>query len=55
LKMGATAFFVWELPSWESLCVDHIERTLDAGSFPCWLTEVAPRVARRLPATADGR
>jgi aminoglycoside 3-N-acetyltransferase len=55
LKIGDTDFFVWELPSWEKLCVEHIEQTLDARSFPCWLAEVEPRVARRLPAAAEGR
>jgi aminoglycoside 3-N-acetyltransferase len=55
LKIGDTDFFVWELSSWEKLCVEHIEQTLDAGRFPCWLAEVEPRVARRLPTAAEGR
>jgi aminoglycoside 3-N-acetyltransferase len=54
-RIGDTDFFVWELPSWEKLCVEHIEQTLDAQSFPCWLAEVEPRVPRRLPAAAEGR
>jgi aminoglycoside 3-N-acetyltransferase len=54
LKVGDTDFFVWELPSWENLCVDHIKQTLDARSVPCWLTEVEPRIARRLPVPAEG-
>jgi len=55
LKMGDTDFFVWDLPSWETLCVAHAEQMLDAESFPCWLTEVAPHVAWRWPAAAEGR
>jgi hypothetical protein len=47
LQISDTDFFVWELPSWERLCVEHIEQMLDAGSFPCWLTEVERRVPRR--------
>jgi aminoglycoside N3'-acetyltransferase len=47
LRMGDTDFFVWDLPWWEQLCVAHIEERLHAGSFPCWLTEVEPRVAKR--------
>jgi aminoglycoside N3'-acetyltransferase len=54
LKLGDTNFFVWDLPFWETLCVAHTEQTLDAGGFPCWLTEVAPRMAWRLPAAAEG-
>jgi aminoglycoside N3'-acetyltransferase len=54
-RTGDTDFFVWELSSWEKLCVEHIEQTLDAQSFPCWLAEVEPRVPRRLPAAAEGR
>src|ERR1700730_16468283 len=55
LRIGDIDFFVWELPSWENLCVEHIEQMLDAQSFPCWLAEVEPRVPRRLPAAAEGR
>jgi aminoglycoside N3'-acetyltransferase len=47
LRIGDTDFFVWDLPPWEQLCVVHIEERLHAGSFPCWLTEVEPRVAQR--------
>jgi len=53
-RRGDTDFFVWELPPWEKLCVEHIEQILDAQSFPCWLAEVEPRVPRRLPAAAEG-
>jgi aminoglycoside N3'-acetyltransferase len=55
LKVGDTDFFVWDLPPWEKLCADHAEQTLDGGSFPCWLNEVAQRVAWKAPATADRR
>ena len=44
LKIGDTDFFVWDLPSWEQLCLRHIEQRLDAGSFPCWLAEVEKHV-----------
>ena len=54
LRIGDTDFFVWELPSWENLCVEHIEQMLDAGSFPCWLADVEPRVARSLNTAAEG-
>jgi aminoglycoside N3'-acetyltransferase len=54
LRTGDTDFFIWELPSWENLCVEHIEQMLDAGSFPCWLADVEPRVARRLNTAAEG-
>ncbi len=50
LKMGETDFFLWELPGFERLCVGHIERMLDAGELPCWLAEVARRVAARAAA-----
>jgi aminoglycoside N3'-acetyltransferase len=55
LRIGDTDFFIWELPSWENLCVEHIEQMLDAGSFPCWLADVAPRVARRLNTATEER
>jgi aminoglycoside 3-N-acetyltransferase len=55
LRIRDTDFFVWELPSWERLCVEHIEQTLDARSFPCWLAEVEPCIAQRLPVAAQGR
>jgi aminoglycoside N3'-acetyltransferase len=55
LKVGDTDFFVWDLPPWEKLCADHAEQTLDGGGFPCWLNEVAQRVAWKAPATADRR
>jgi aminoglycoside N3'-acetyltransferase len=42
-------FFVWDLPPWERLCVAHIEQALDAGSFPCWLTEVSRHLATQKP------
>jgi aminoglycoside N3'-acetyltransferase len=48
-KVGATDFFLWDLPPWETLCVSHIEQTLDAGSYPCWLVEVEKHVAGRSP------
>jgi hypothetical protein len=51
LRIGDTDFFVWDLPSWERLCVAHIEQRLDAGSFPCWLTEVEAH----LPVHSEGR
>jgi aminoglycoside N3'-acetyltransferase len=54
LRIGDTDFFVWELPSWENLCVEHIEQMLNAGSFPCWLADVEPRVARSLNTAAEG-
>src|SRR6516165_10618024 len=54
-RIGDTDFFVWELPPWEKLCVEHIEQMLDARSFPCWLAQVEPRVPRRLPTAAEGR
>jgi aminoglycoside N3'-acetyltransferase len=38
-RLGNTDFFIWDLISWERLCVAHIERTLDEGGCPCWLTE----------------
>ena len=47
MKMGETDFFVWDLPPWERLCVAHIEQTLEAHSFPCWLVEVEKHVAQR--------
>ena len=50
-RCGDTDFFVWDLPPWEELCVAHIEQTLDAGGFPCWLAEVENPVRRRKPAT----
>ena len=46
MKRGDTDFFVWDLPPWEQLCVSHIEQTLDAGQFPCWLTEFQAFVTR---------
>jgi aminoglycoside 3-N-acetyltransferase len=46
-KLGETDFFIWDLPGWEKLCVTHIEQRLEAGSHPCWLTEVARRLDRR--------
>jgi aminoglycoside N3'-acetyltransferase len=54
LKMGDTDFFVWDLPLWERLCVVHVEQALDAGSIPCWLTEVQEHVTPRVPASAAG-
>jgi aminoglycoside N3'-acetyltransferase len=53
LKVGDTDFFIWDLPSWERLCVAHAEQTLDAGGFPCWLSEVAQHVAWKASATAE--
>jgi aminoglycoside N3'-acetyltransferase len=47
LKIGDTDFFIWDLPLWEGLCVAHIEQSLDARGFPCWLTEVEKHVALR--------
>ena len=55
LKVGDTDFFVWDLPSWEKLCAEHAELTLDGGCFPCWLCEVAQRVAWKASAAAEGR
>jgi aminoglycoside N3'-acetyltransferase len=55
LKVGDTDFFVWDLPSWERLCVAHAEQTLDDGGFPCWLGEVARRVDWKASADAEGR
>lgn len=46
LKVGDTDFFLWDLPSWERLCIDHVEKVLDDGGVPCWLAEVAKRVPR---------
>jgi aminoglycoside N3'-acetyltransferase len=47
VKVGDTNFFVWDLQPWERLCVAHIEQALDAGSFPCWLTEVSRHLIAR--------
>jgi aminoglycoside N3'-acetyltransferase len=47
LRSGDTDFFVWDLPSWERLCVAHIKQSLDTGGVPCWLTEVQKHVAPR--------
>jgi hypothetical protein len=55
LKIGDTDFFVWDLPSWERLCAEHAEQTLAGGGFPCWLSEVAPRLASKSPAAAERR
>jgi aminoglycoside N3'-acetyltransferase len=55
LKVGDTDFFVWDLPSWEKLCAEHAEQTLDGGGFPCWLSEVAQRVAWKAAAAAERR
>jgi aminoglycoside N3'-acetyltransferase len=54
VKMEDTDFFVWDLPPWEQLCVAHVEQALDAGSIPCWLTEVEKHVpGRKSVAAAD--
>jgi aminoglycoside N3'-acetyltransferase len=55
LKVGETDFFVWDLPSWQRLCVAHAEQMLDGGGFPCWLSEVAQRVAWKASAAGTGR
>jgi aminoglycoside N3'-acetyltransferase len=55
LKVGDTDFFVWDLPSWERLCAEHAEQTLDGGGFPCWLSEVAQRIAWKASAAAEGQ
>lgn len=46
-KIGETDFFVWDLPRWEKLCVAHIEQSLAAGGFPCWLAEAEPHLGRK--------
>jgi aminoglycoside N3'-acetyltransferase len=46
-KVGATDFFVWDLPLWERLCVAHIEQALEARGCPCWLVEVQKHVPPR--------
>ena len=50
-RIADVDFFVWDLPLWERLCVAHVEQALDAGSYPCWLTEVSQHLAThtRLP------
>jgi aminoglycoside N3'-acetyltransferase len=54
VKMEDTDFFVWDLPLWEQLCVAHVEQALDAGSIPCWLTEVEKHApGRKSVAAAD--
>jgi aminoglycoside N3'-acetyltransferase len=55
LKVGNTDFFVWDLPSWERLCVEHAEQMLDGRGFPCWLGEVAQRLAWKTSAAAERR
>jgi aminoglycoside N3'-acetyltransferase len=47
LRIGDIDFFVWDLPSWERLCVAHIEQSLETGRIPCWLIEVQQHVAHR--------
>ena len=51
-RMGDTDFFLWDLPGWEKLCVAHLERELDIGGYPCWLTEVERHATRRKPSLA---
>jgi aminoglycoside 3-N-acetyltransferase len=52
LKIGNTDFFIWDLPLWERLCVAHIEQSIDAHGFPCWLAEVEKHIALRRPSSA---
>jgi aminoglycoside 3-N-acetyltransferase len=52
-RRGSTDFFLWDLPSWERLCVAHVEQTLDAGRFPCWLAEVEKHVTPRKSAVVE--
>lgn len=45
VRRGDTDFFVWELPTWERLCVGHLEARLSEGRFPCWLDAFARQAA----------
>jgi len=51
LKVEASDFFIWELTSWERLCVAHVEQALEAGDLPCWLVEVERYITPRYSAS----